>query len=137
MHLHASYEGYNFLLSAKDSSRHMTSPLPSRTRLFIFFKVIFKKLIFKFSCIFLLLEKLVNGKYFPVNEKHFPVKGKFGLIFRKVFSFYFKRKTLSESCEKFKNIILFTDYIKFGPQNFNCYLYFVLNIYFSISSLIV
>jgi hypothetical protein len=59
------------------------------------------------------------------------------LIFRKVFSFYFKRKTLSESCEKFKNIILFTDYIKFGPQNFNCYLYFVLNIYFSISSLIV
>jgi hypothetical protein len=30
---------------------------------------------------------------------------------------------------------LFTDYIKFDPQNFNCYIYFVLNIYFSISSL--
>jgi hypothetical protein len=47
----------------------------------------------------------------------------------------FGRKTLSESCEKFKNIILFADYIKFGPQTFDCYIYFVLNIYFSISSL--
>jgi hypothetical protein len=27
----------------------------------------------------------------------------------------FGRKTLSESCEKFRNIILFADYIKFGP----------------------
>jgi hypothetical protein len=35
----------------------------------------------------LLLEKLVNEKHFPVNEKHFLVKGKFGLVFRKVFSF--------------------------------------------------
>ena len=46
------------------------------------------------------LEKLINGKHFPVNgkhfpvnekhfsvnEKHFPVKEKFGLVFRKVFS---------------------------------------------------
>jgi hypothetical protein len=24
------------------------------------------------------------------------------------------------SCEKFRNVILFTDYIKFGPQTFNC-----------------
>jgi len=54
-----------------------------------------------------------------VNEKHFSVKEKFGLIFMKVFSFYFGRKTLSGSCEKFKNIILFADYIKFGPQTFN------------------
>ena len=30
---------------------------------------------------------------------------------------------------------LFTDYIKFDPQTFDCYIYFVLNIYFSISSL--
>jgi hypothetical protein len=30
---------------------------------------------------------------------------------------------------------LFTVYIKFDPQTFNCYIYFVLNIYFSISSL--
>jgi hypothetical protein len=78
----------------------------------------------------LLLEKLVNEKYFPAIGKYFLVKGKFGLVFRKVFSFYFGRKTLSGSCEKFKNIILFVDYIKFSPQTFNCYIYFVLNIFF-------
>jgi hypothetical protein len=60
---------------------------------------------------------------------------KFWLGFQKVFSFYFGRKTLSGSCEKFRNIILFADYIKFGPQTFDCYIYFVLNIYFSILSL--
>jgi hypothetical protein len=65
------------------------------------------------------LEKLVNGKHFPVNEKHFPVKEKFGLISRKVFSFYFGWKTLSRSCEKFRNIILSADYIKFDPQTFD------------------
>jgi len=47
----------------------------------------------------------------------------------------FGRKTLSKSCEKFRNVILFADYIKFDPQTFDCYIYFVLNIYFSISSL--
>jgi len=45
-----------------------------------------------------------------------------------------QRKTLSESCEKIKNVILFADYIKFGYQTFDCYIYFVFNIYFSISS---
>jgi hypothetical protein len=59
----------------------------------------------------LLLKKLVNEKYFLINKKHFPVKEKFGLVFRKVF--FFLRKTLSGSCEKFRNIILFADYIKF------------------------
>jgi hypothetical protein len=53
----------------------------------------------------------------------------------KCFPEKFGRKTLSRSCEKFKNVILFADYIKFGPQTFDCYIYFVLNIYFSISSL--
>ena len=75
-----------------------------------------EKLFSKLSCVCLTLEKLVNGK-------HFPVKGKFG------------RKTLSGSCEKFRNVILFADYINFGPPTFDCYIYFVLNIYFSISSL--
>jgi hypothetical protein len=65
------------------------------------------------------LEKLVN-------KKHFSVKEKFGLIFRKVFSFYFGWKILFKSCEKFRNVILFVDYIKFGPQTFDCYKYFVL-----------
>jgi len=60
----------------------------------------------------LLIEKLVNEKYFPVKEI-------FDLIFKKVFSFYFGRKTLFKSCEKFRNIILFADYIKFGPQTFD------------------
>jgi len=32
-------------------------------------------------------------------------------------------------------ISLFADYIKFDPQTFYCYIYFVFNIYFSISSL--
>jgi len=65
------------------------------------------KLFSKLSCVCLPLEKLVNGKHFPVKEK-------FGLVFKKVFSFYFGRKTLSGSCEKFRNVILFADYIKFG-----------------------
>jgi hypothetical protein len=68
------------------------------------------------------------------QRETFSVKEKFGLIFRKVFSFYFGRKTLSRSCENFKNIILFVDYIKFGPQTFDCYI-FCLNLFFSNSSL--
>jgi len=85
------------------------------------------KLLSKLSYNCLSLEKLVNEKYFPIKEK-------FGLVFRKVFSFYFGWKTLSGSCEKFRNVILFADYIKFGPQTFDCYIYFVLNICFLISS---
>jgi len=54
-----------------------------------------------------------------VSKKHFPVKEKFSLISKKVFFFYFGRKTLSRSCEKFRNIILFADYIKFDPQTFD------------------
>ena len=69
------------------------------------------------------LEKLVNEKYFSVNEKHFLVKKKFSLVSRKVFSFYFGWKILFGSCEKFRNVILFADYIKFGPQTFDCYIY--------------
>jgi len=33
----------------------------------------------------------------------------------KCFPENFERKTLSGSCEKFRNVILFTDHIKFGP----------------------
>jgi hypothetical protein len=63
----------------------------------------------KLPCVCLPLEKLVNGKHFPVNGEHFPVNGehfpvnekhfpvnekhfqikeKFGLVSRKVFSFW-------------------------------------------------
>jgi hypothetical protein len=85
--------------------------------------VVSEKLLSKLSCVYLSLGKLINEKYFPINKKHFPVKGKFGLVSRKVFSFYFGRKTLSRSCEKFRNVILFADYIEFGPQTFDCYIY--------------
>jgi len=46
---------------------------------FVFRKVVFRKLLSKLSCVCLPLEKLVNGKHFPVKEK-------FGLVFRKIFS---------------------------------------------------
>ena len=75
--------------------------------MFVFWKVVSGKSLFKLSCVCLPLEKVVNRKHFPVNGKHFPVKGKFDLVFRKVFSllavFVFQKvvsgKTLSKlSC---------------------------------------
>jgi hypothetical protein len=75
-----------------------------------------------FLCLFA-IKKVGQWKTFSINRKHFPVNEKFGLVFRKVFSFYFGQKTLSGSCEKFRNVILFADYIKFGPQTFDCYIY--------------
>jgi len=71
-----------------------------------FFKVVYK-LFSKLPCICLPLKKLVNRKYFLISEKYFLVKEKFGLIFIKIFFFYFERKILFESCEKFRNVILF------------------------------
>jgi hypothetical protein len=47
--------------------------------MFVSWKVVSGKPLSKLSCVCLPLEKLVN-------EKHFPVKGKFDLVFRKVFS---------------------------------------------------
>jgi len=69
-----------------------------------------------FFCIYLLLEKLVNKKHFLVKEKlaWFPEK----CFFKK-----FGRKIFSGSCEKFRKVILFANYIKFGPQTFDCYIY--------------
>jgi hypothetical protein len=46
--------------------------------MFVFRKIVFKKLFFKFFYVCLSLEKLVNRKYFPIKEK-------FGLVFKKVF----------------------------------------------------
>jgi hypothetical protein len=76
-------------------------------------KVVFLEIIFQTFFICLSLKKLIN-------EKHFPVKEKFNLIFRKIFCFYFERKILCRSCKKFKNVMLFADYIKFAPQTFDC-----------------
>jgi len=83
---------------------------------FVSWKIVSEKPLSKLSCVCLPLEKLVNGKHFPVKEN-------FGLVSRKMFSFYFGRKTLSGSCKKFRNVILFADYIKFGSQTFDCYMY--------------
>jgi hypothetical protein len=47
--------------------------------MFISQNLLFKKLFFKFFSIYLPLKKLVNGKHFPVKEK-------FSLVSRKVFS---------------------------------------------------
>jgi hypothetical protein len=95
---------------------------------FVFRKVVFGKLFSRLFYICLPLEKLVNEKYFPVKEK-------FGLVSRKVFSFCFWWKILFGSCEKFKNVILFANYIKFGPKTFDCYIYLFWIFVFSISSL--
>ena len=46
---------------------------------FVFRKVVSRKSLSKLFCVCLPVGKLVNGK-------HFPVKWKFGLVFRKVFS---------------------------------------------------
>jgi len=83
----------------------------------------FGKLFSKLFYVCLLLEKLVNEKHFLINRKHFFVKENFGLVSRKVFSFYFEEKIFFRSCEKFRNVILFADYIKFGSQTFDCYIY--------------
>ena len=75
---------------------------------------LFKKLIFKYFYIYLILKKLVNKKHFLVNLTWFS---------EKCFPENFGRKTLFGSYEKFRNVILFADYIKFGPQTFDCYIY--------------
>jgi hypothetical protein len=59
-----------------------------------------------------------------INENYFLIKRKFWFGFRKVFLFYFERKILSKSCEKFRNVILFTDYIKFDSQTLLLYILF-------------
>jgi len=66
---------------------------------FVFQKVVSGKPFSKLSCVCLPLENLVNGKQFPVKEK-------FGLVLGKCFPGKFGRKTLFESCEKIRNVII-------------------------------
>jgi len=72
--------------------------------MFIFWKVVSKKSLFKLSCVCLSLKKLVNGKHFSIKEK-------FGLVF----------KHFPEVVKNFK-ISLFAYYIKFDSQTFYCYI---------------
>ena len=71
--------------------------------MFVFRKVIFEKLLSKLFCVCLLLEKLVN-------RKHFPVKGKFGLVSRKVFFllavFVFRKVISGKSFSKLSCVCL-------------------------------
>ena len=115
--------------------------------MFVSRKVVFGKALSKLSCVCLSLEKLVNGK-------HFPVKGKFGLVSRKVFSLKIWAENTFRKLWKNKkyhylliisNLILklliaiyilfwififqfhllkFNFYINFGPYFYNCYLLF-------------
>ena len=65
--------------------------------MFVFLKAVFGKSLSKLSCVCLPLEKLVN-------EKHFPVKEKFCLVFRKVFFllavFVFRKVVSGKSLSK-------------------------------------
>ena len=71
------------------------------------------------------LEKLISRKYFSIKKNLTWFLEKY---------FYFELKTLSRSCEKFRNIILFAEYNKFGSQTFDCYI-FCCEYFFSISPL--
>ena len=63
------------------------------------------------------------------NEKYFSFEVKFSSIFIKVFFFYFRLKIFFKSCEKFRNIMLFANYINFDHQTFDCYI-FCFNFFF-------
>ena len=84
----------------------------------------FLKITFQtFPCLFV-IKKVDQRKILSSQRKIW-------LGFQKsVFFFNFGRKIFFRSCEKFRNVILFVDYIKFGSQTFDCYIYFVLNIFF-------
>jgi hypothetical protein len=62
---------------------------------FVSCKVVFLKLFFKFSSIYLSLEELVNEKYFLVKEIY-------DLIFKKYFFFILDRKYFLEIIKKLK-----------------------------------
>jgi hypothetical protein len=78
--------------------------------MFVSRKVVSGKPLFKLSCVCLPLEKLVNEKYFLVNGKHFPVKEKFDLVSRKVFSllavFVFRKVVFVKSLSKLSCVCL-------------------------------
>jgi len=73
------------------------------------------------------LEKLFNEKYFLVKEK-------FNFVFKKVFFFYFKQKTLFRNYKKFKNIVIFANNIKFNSQTFNYFIFFFEYLFFNFIS---
>jgi uncharacterized protein YlzI (FlbEa/FlbD family) len=71
--------------------------------MFVFWKVVSGKSLSKFSHVCLLLGKLVNGKHFSVKEK-------FGLVFKKVFFFLavfvFRKVVFRKSLSKLSCVCL-------------------------------
>jgi len=77
----------------------------------------FLVILFNFFYVCLLLKKLIKKNTFQLK--------KIWLDFHEiVFLLFWAENTLSESCKKFRNVILFDDYIKFSPQTFDCYNFF-------------
>jgi hypothetical protein len=113
--------------------------------MFVFWNLLFRKSLYKLSCVCLSLEKLVNGK-------HFSVKGKFGLVSKKVFSWkIWAENTFRKLWKILKchiicwlyqiwssiaiyilfwififqfHLLKFNFYINFDPHFYNCYLLF-------------
>jgi len=97
--------------------------------------VVFEKSLSKFSCVCLSLEKLVN-------EKHFPVKEKFGLVSKKVFSWKIWAENIFlkvvKNLEMSYYLLIISNLIFKFLIDIYIYIYiffFFLNIYFLISSL--
>jgi hypothetical protein len=65
-------------------------------------------------------------------ENIFQLKKNLTWFLRKCFSFILGGKHFPKVVKKIRNIILFTNYIKFDHQSFDCYIYFILNNFFSI-----
>ena len=85
-------------------------------------KVVFLNYFLKLLCVYLLLKKLINKKIFS--------KKKISFVFgKKYVPSILDRKIFFKSCKKFRNVMLFTDYIKFSPQTFDYNIYFVFYFY--------
>jgi len=57
------------------------------------------------------------------QQKTFSSERKIWFDFQESVFLLFWAETLSESCKKFRNVILFAYYIKFDPQTFNYYIF--------------
>jgi hypothetical protein len=68
------------------------------------------------------IKNYLTKNIFQLNEN-------LALFLKKCFPEKFGRKTLSESCKKFRNVILFADYIKFDPLIFYFSLSLSLSLY--------
>ena len=91
--------------------------------------MVFEKPLSKLSCIYLLFKKLVN-------EKHFPVKKKLAWFLGKCFAFILGGKHFPEVVKKLEMsyyLLIISNLVL--KLLIAIYIYFVLNIFFSISSL--